>query len=301
MDQIAHLYKVTNLLTNEYYVGKHNGLDQSVKGKNKLYWGSGHRIVSSIKKYGEENFKYEILCYGSSEYIFELEKRYITPEVLEEDELCLNLTVGGDGPSYHSKETRKMIGEKIKKLYENPELRKKVSDGVKKYFAENPEVMIRVAAKHKGKKFSEEIRQKMSEAQKLSHANDPERRVRISAILKGKIPSEETRLKISIANKGKVRSEEAKQKLREARAKQVFSDEVIEKRNKTLSTLVWMNDGTRNYYVRPETVASHKENGMVEGRVFNYIDDKYKEKLRKKTLLQWEKAKASGRKLLKEK
>jgi hypothetical protein len=301
MDQIAHLYKVTNILTNEYYVGKHNGPDQSIKGKNKLYWGSGNRIINSIKKYGEENFKYEMLCYGSSEYIFEVEKKYITPEVLEEDELCLNLTVGGDGPSYHKKETLEKISQKVRKHLENPESRKKLSESGKRYFAENPEARLRISQRKTGVKASEETRKKMSESMKKAYAKDPELRKKAGGKNKGKIPSEDHKQKISIANKGKVRSEEAKQKLREARAKQVFSDEVIEKRNKTLSTLVWMNDGTRNYRVKSETVASHKENGMVEGRVFNYIDDKYKEKLRKKTLLQWEKAKASGRKLLKEK
>jgi hypothetical protein len=301
MDQIAHLYKVTNLLTNEYYVGKHNGLEQSVKGKNKLYWGSGNRIINSIKKYGEENFRYDILCYGSSDYIYELEKKYITPEVLEEDKLCLNLTVGGDGPSYHKKETLEKISQKVRKHLENPESRKKLSESGKRYFAENPEARLRISQRKTGVKASEETRKKQSESMKKAYAKDPELRKKAGGKNKGKIPSEDHKQKISIANKGKVRSEEAKQKLREARAKQVFSDEVIEKRNKTLSTLVWMNDGTRNYRVKPETVASHKENGMVEGRVFNYIDDKYKEKHRKKALLQWEKVKASGKKLLKEK
>ena len=56
MQQVAHLYKITNQLTGQYYIGKHNGWEQNG------YWGSGHRIRNGIKKHGVANFKYEILC-----------------------------------------------------------------------------------------------------------------------------------------------------------------------------------------------------------------------------------------------
>lgn len=269
MPQIAHLYKVTNLLTNEYYIGKHNGLTQKVKGKSKMYWGSGHRIMNSVKKYGEENFRYDILCYGSSDYIYELEKKYVTPELLEEDILCLNLTVGGEGPSYHKKETLEKISQKVRAHLAKPESRKRLSESGKKYFAENPEARLRISIMKTGVKASEETRKKMSESIKKAYAKDPELRKKAGGKNKGKVPTEETRLKISLANKDKVRSEEAKQKLREARKNQVFSPESYKKASATMSTLIWLNDGNRNYRVRPELVAEYKEKGMVEGRTFN--------------------------------
>lgn len=105
MSEVAHLYKITNIVTGEYYVGKHNGWEQNG------YWGSGYRIQNSIKKYGIENFKYEILCFGSVEYIYELEKKYVTPEMVDLDEKCLNLTIGGLGVNYHTEQSKQKLRE----------------------------------------------------------------------------------------------------------------------------------------------------------------------------------------------
>lgn len=102
--EVAHLYKITNKLTGEYYVGKHNGWNQNG------YWGSGNRIKWSIAKYGEENFDYQILVYGSPEFILELEEKYVTIELIESDEKCLNLCPGGMGVARFTEETRKKIG-----------------------------------------------------------------------------------------------------------------------------------------------------------------------------------------------
>ena len=56
MSQVAHLYKITNKVTGEYYLGKHNGWTQDTKSRG-LYWGSGNRIKNQIKKYGKNNFR----------------------------------------------------------------------------------------------------------------------------------------------------------------------------------------------------------------------------------------------------
>jgi group I intron endonuclease len=115
MSEVSHLYKVTNRNTGEYYVGKHRGLTQETRN-GRLYWGSGKRIQNQIKKYGTEIFKYEILCISKTDYIFELESKYVTKELLQEDKLCLNIVTGGREPpskkgTVISEETRqKLIG-----------------------------------------------------------------------------------------------------------------------------------------------------------------------------------------------
>jgi hypothetical protein len=101
--EVAHLYKITNKLNGSYYIGKHNGWHQN------NYWGSGFRIKSSIEKYGKENFNYEILCYGTPEYILQLEEKYVTIELIESDEKCLNLMAGGLGVGRITEETRKKL------------------------------------------------------------------------------------------------------------------------------------------------------------------------------------------------
>lgn len=184
MTKVAHLYKITNTVTGEYYIGKHNGWTQNG------YWGSGNRIRRLIEKYGTDNYRYDILVIADVNYIFELEKKYITTEMVDLDEKCLNLTIGGQGVGYMS--------------------------------------------------------------------------------------------------------EDIKQKLREARAKQIMPADMYEKTSKIMSSLIWMNDGIRSYRIRPDNVQISKEKGMVEGRLCNYINNEYREKLKMTTSNQWKKVKSTG-------
>ena len=50
------IYKITNLINNRYYYGMHstNNLEDG-------YFGSGKLIRLSIKKYGQNNHRFEIL------------------------------------------------------------------------------------------------------------------------------------------------------------------------------------------------------------------------------------------------
>ena len=186
---VCHLYKITNNITGEYYIGKHNGWTQ-IDYRNRLYWGSGLKLNSSYKKYGKENFKYEIICYGTTEYIFELERKYVTVDLVENDVKCLNLTIGGEGVGYHTKES--------------------------------------------------------------------------------------------------------KEKLRTARAKQVMSADMYEKRSKNNIGMKWMNNGKIGSRIKPENFQMYLNNGYVFGRLQNYINDEYREKIKMKTTNQWHKVKESG-------
>ena len=150
MNNVAHLYRITNTKTGEYYVGKHRGVTQETRC-GKMYWGSGTRILNQVKKYGTENFKYEILCISNTDYIFELESKYVTKELLQEDELCLNIVTGGREPpskkgTVISEETRqKLIGrtpwnkggtfsEETKKKMSDSALGRKHSEETKEKF-----------------------------------------------------------------------------------------------------------------------------------------------------------------------
>ena len=124
---IAHLYKITNNITGQYYIGKRKGNEQG------RYWGSGLRIKRHLKKYGKENFTYEILRVDNENKIFKLEEKLITNNYIKNNSLCLNLAPGGKGgfgnmPKDYmlgdknvSKklEVRKIISEKVSKSWKN--------------------------------------------------------------------------------------------------------------------------------------------------------------------------------------
>ena len=156
MSQVAHLYKITNKVTGEYYLGKHNGWTQKdYVGRD--YWGSGYRIQNQIKKYGKNNFTYQILVIGEVDYIYELEKKYVTTEMVDLDENCLNLTVGGMGVNYHTKESRqKLSNARAKQVFTEASLLKRnasislliwMNDGNKSYRIKPDNVQ---ASKEKG-------------------------------------------------------------------------------------------------------------------------------------------------------
>jgi group I intron endonuclease len=99
------LYKTTNLLNGKFYIGMHI-TDNLMDG----YLGSGKILRRSIRKYGKENFKCEILAfYVNQELLAEAEKSLVTLEILN-DNMCMNLMTGGFGGRVASDEHYKKVG-----------------------------------------------------------------------------------------------------------------------------------------------------------------------------------------------
>jgi hypothetical protein len=94
------IYKTTNLLNDKYYVGMH-----STSNMKDGYLGSGKRLRYSIRKYGVEHFKLDILeWFDSREALVEREIQLVNEDLLK-DEMCLNLRIGGIG-GFISKENQ---------------------------------------------------------------------------------------------------------------------------------------------------------------------------------------------------
>lgn len=89
---IHYIYKTTCNITGRWYIGMH-----STSNLEDGYMGSGKILRYSIRKYGKENHKKEILEYLSTrELLKEREKEIVTKELVG-DGKCMNLKEGGDG------------------------------------------------------------------------------------------------------------------------------------------------------------------------------------------------------------
>jgi len=84
------IYKVTNLINNRYYIGRH-----ATENINDNYMGSGKGILNAINKYGKENFKKEIIAEAfDSSGLWEIEKQIVNYEIVN-DPLSYNMAYGG--------------------------------------------------------------------------------------------------------------------------------------------------------------------------------------------------------------
>ena len=93
-----YIYLTTNLINQKVYLGRHstNNLDDG-------YMGSGTLLKRSLKKYGIQNFKIEILSYHQS-----FEEVVLQEELLVTKEWCdnpytYNISTGGPNPRLYGK------------------------------------------------------------------------------------------------------------------------------------------------------------------------------------------------------
>jgi group I intron endonuclease len=125
----------------------------------------------AIKKYGIENFTFEVLETCPIECLYEIELKYIKIYQCFKEDIGYNIVEGGRGGygTKHTEESKRKISEYRKTT--------KLSDEQKKKFS------------FKGRKHSDESKKKASES------------------LKGRIVTLEQRRKSSEAKKGKIRLE----------------------------------------------------------------------------------------------
>lgn len=134
------------------------------------YVGSGKRLWYSINKYGKENHVCEILEFLPDRSSLKVREKEIVNEELINEELCLNLSLGGEGGWYHlSKEqlskggkngpsSRKLLREK------DPEYAKRNSEAISNSYYKAIEEGRRIPTqwgKWSGKKHKPETIEKM--------------------------------------------------------------------------------------------------------------------------------------------
>lgn len=184
------VYKTTNLVNGNYYIGKD-------AANNPNYYGSGRAIKAALKKYGKENFikeTIEVVGGTNLEKLLEREIHWIDKYNAIVDKKSYNIQRdSGLRPKIKTKE----------------ETRKRMSEAVKLAYSTNEEYRQKIIEHNQGEtnpmfgKTQSEYQRKMA-----SEAN------------KGKIYSKETCKKISEARKGKsFLTEEGKRNIGEATKK----------------------------------------------------------------------------------
>ncbi len=168
------IYKVTNILDDKIYIGKHQ-----TKDLDDGYMGSGKHLKRAISKYGIENFKKEILfVFDDENKMNDKEAELVNNEfVLRED--TYNICVGGQGGfSYLNdvywtdvklEKRRKDVAEKLKGNANCAIGGKKT--GCKNMTDAHKKGKIRYDT-FSGKNHSEETRKKMSLAKKGKGTGD---------------------------------------------------------------------------------------------------------------------------------
>jgi len=118
-----YIYKTTCNVTGRYYIGMHS-TDKLDDG----YMGSGKRLWNSINYHGRDNHSIEILeWYNTRKKLSDREAELVNEDLLN-DEMCMNLALGGVGGSGSLGGGSVGQLEWVTQQWVNPEYRLKMSE-----------------------------------------------------------------------------------------------------------------------------------------------------------------------------
>ena len=200
MENYGYIYKTTNLINGRIYIGQKKG------EFNPIYFGSGKIIKLAIKKYGENNFRIDILVYAMNrEHLNNIEIEYISKYRSLFPELY-NIAKGGEGGFCHTENT--------KQIMRKPKSKEAIENNVK---------ARKEAAERRGYYFSQRTIEKMKKPKSKQH---------IENIIKSHLGykhTEEQKKKISEGNTGKVIPQEVRDRIRKTLMGKKHSPERVEK------------------------------------------------------------------------
>lgn len=132
---MGYIYLITNTLNGMKYIGqtKHDDIHKRWREhKNYKKSSIGRFLLNAYQKYGVEHFKFQIICVCFDEDCNKYESEYITKfNTLSPN--GYNLKAGGHFSAHHP-ETKKLMSESIKKVWENKEYKEKISNKIKEYY-----------------------------------------------------------------------------------------------------------------------------------------------------------------------
>lgn len=158
------IYKTTNLINEKFYIGKH-----CTSNLKDGYIGSGTILRRSVRKYGKQNFKCEVLEYCENHEDLKKREREIINEEFLKDPLSMNLQLGGGGGfsnEEHIKKCRKGASDHQKKVWQNKEYREKIKKSLLQNLIKNHKEKKIKHDNFKDKTHSRETKALMSEQRK---------------------------------------------------------------------------------------------------------------------------------------
>lgn len=146
------IYKITNLINGKIYIGKHkcNYLDDT-------YFGSGKCLELAIKKYGIENFKFDLLIDLKNQTEMDLlEEMVVNKDFLARSDVY-NISRGGVNPCmygetnpFYGKRHTDEVKQKLSSIHAGVHIsethKKNISLGLKRLYQEHPEITMKFAS-----------------------------------------------------------------------------------------------------------------------------------------------------------
>jgi len=148
------IYKITSP-SKKIYIGQSVNIKKRFKTYKNLYCINQTKLYNSLKKYGFEKHKFEILQECEKEQLNELEVYYVELYQSLDSKYGLNIRAGGGSICTVSDETKIRLASIWKGKKHSEQTRKKMSDNNKG--SNNP---------HFGKKHSDETKKLLSELKK---------------------------------------------------------------------------------------------------------------------------------------
>jgi len=199
------IYRLTNKINGKMYHGQTTEEDINIRWNKykKLYCKNQLKLYNALKKYGPENFLFEVIDTSSQNQLQldDLEIKYIN--IYDTMNNGYNCMPGGKS-SKLSEETKRKISNTLKGYKLSEETKKKISKALSG--------KIRGPSILKGTHRSEETKKKISQSKNGLLFSDIHK-VNLSNAHRGKILSDKTKAKLSEIRKGKKKSIEHKKKI----------------------------------------------------------------------------------------
>lgn len=257
-----------------FYIGKGSGNRAYEKKKSdgrSEWW---HRIVN---KYG---YTVKLLHENLSEVEALKKERELIQQYGRKDISTgplINLTDGGEGGLNIGEDTRKKRSISVKKITDDVNYRKELSQRVKLQWDTNPERKKKTSELVKARLSSEEVRKELSERVKKQWQKDSTRKERVREWAKNRVITPEHREKLRIGAQKRLQDPEWRRKQKEAMKKRSQNSEwrrkvnLMHERRKKQFTLV-APDGTihhvrgMNEFCKKNNLHSQCVNAVLLGK-----------------------------------